>query len=116
MIVALIVHPDGITEARQLDPDLPTIQALVGGHIEAVSPADGDWHAYVNEEGVWQGLPANPQATALAIAAGWAPLPGDFLKGTAVFLGDGPDGTETHCPAPLLHAAIPALRHQPHPR
>ena len=116
MITALVIHPSGLSEARELDPELPNIQALVGGHIEAVSPAEGDWHAYVNEDGVYEGLPGNARATALAMAAGWVPLPGDYLKGVAVFLGDGPDGTEIDCPAPLLHAAVPALRHQPPPR
>lgn len=93
-INVLIVTPDGASELRPITPDLATLQGLVGGLIQPVrgylEDAEVAWTAYVNEEGKWEGAPFNPYATALATALGWpGTLAGDFLVGTAVFVGDG---------------------------
>ena len=84
-----------------LEPRLTVLNELVGGYIEAIHGPG--WHAYVNEEGKWMGLPVNLPATQFAGANGWNPY-GDHLVGTVVFLGSrGPD--EDSVPLSLVDAA-----------
>ena len=91
-VKALIVQPDGSKEYRDIEGDLDTLRSIVGGHIEFVFVTNGV-HAYVNEEGKLLDLRSNPEATRLAGLIPW-----DFICGTAVFLGDGPEGEEGDLP------------------
>lgn len=90
-----VITPDGSGIVMQADSSLYALQALVGGYIEDIFPSTGNvlgWHGYVNEDGKGQGAPANPYATEIALRLGWTPLPGDYLVGTVVFLGDAGEG------------------------
>lgn len=91
-------------EVENIDTDLQSLQKIVGGWIEAVSPVDGKWHAYVDEEGkIKDGMRFNPRATLLAHELGW-PM-GDIIYGPAVFLGDGRDGEEADVPGVVIATA-----------
>ena len=85
-ISAVIVDPDGTARKAQVEDNLGSYQAVVGGHIEAVC---GDVATiYVNEEGLLQSLPFNPRATEFAQAV---LRKGVMLVGPALILGP-PDG------------------------
>lgn len=97
--LALIIQPDGTTEAGRL-PANPlacstAIHQAIGGHFEAIG--QGGWVAYVaeDEREFPAGLARNCQADALARALGWHWVHGDYAKGVAVFLGrSGPDDAD----------------------
>ena len=81
-ISAVIVEPDGTARKAQIEDDLGSYQAVVGGYIEAVC---GDIATiYVNEEGLLQSLPFNPRATEFAQKVLGK---GVMLVGTALILG-----------------------------
>lgn len=73
-------------------PDLATLQAAVGGYIEAVDlpTADGEITLWVNEEGKLVDQPeVNHVATLIALPR----LGGDLVCGNVVFTGGvGPEG------------------------
>lgn len=101
---ALVVEPDGTGRIVDIDGTAESIRELIGGGwLEGVSGSlDYDWHAYVDEEGKLKNLPANYAATQIANSVGWPS--GDFLVGTAVFLGHiGPD--EADCPELIIEVA-----------
>ena len=100
----LVIWPDGNCGLIHEPADLNTMQGLVGGFIEPVSPAEGSWHAWINDEGKNEGLPVNPYATNLARKLGWVGVPGDELVGPVVFVGDSPDGNDVDVPAVVLEA------------
>lgn len=64
---------------EEIENELPTLQKLVGGYIEAVSTGQGIC-LVCNEEGKLNGLPAN------------FPIGNDVIAGTAVFVSYGNDG------------------------
>lgn len=108
-VSVLVVPASGEPDARTINPDLSTLQALVDGPIENVSPTRADyglWHAYCNEEGKLRNLPFNRRATDIAHFLGW-PI-GDVLCGTVVFLGEGEDGEEFDFPVEAA-AALSAM-------
>jgi hypothetical protein len=86
---------------EHLDPSLPALQNLVGGDIEAVTR--GDWHVYLNAEGMITNLPANLRAAQLMYDCG-LDLSG-VARGTAVFLGHGNHGEEADAPEHLIRLA-----------
>lgn len=92
-LTAVIVRTDGTVEKTQMKYDLKTMQGIVGGYIEAVSFPDAT--VYVNEEGLFQGLPRNERLLELV-----EPL---YLAGDAVILGK-PDsfGYDTDVPNHIL--------------
>lgn len=102
-VKALIV-PAGLGSAPRVESivgDLPTLQELIGGDIEAVT--FGESHVYINNEGKIHGLTANPRATFLILEAGVNFR--DMFAGTAVFLGTTDDGDEADVPANLIRIA-----------
>lgn len=101
MVHALIVGSDSRARFEEIDPDLPTLHGLVGGYITAIR-GDG-WHAYLNEEGLLEGLPPNIAGTAFARAMGWD-SPEPMLVGPMVFLGDA-DPDEADLPRWMVEAA-----------
>lgn len=88
MTKALVVYADGSSFIQSIEPDLRTLQKLVGGYIEGVRGDRPGWHAYCNEEGKLRGLPPNEMANDLAALLGWRGYSTDFLVGDVVFLGD----------------------------
>lgn len=99
-IIALEVRVDGTAEVKPIEPELETLQGIVGGYIEAVGPADGRWTAYVDEEGLLKGLPLNRRATVMARQLGAGDV---LLVGPAVFLGPADDeGYDTDVTAEVL--------------
>jgi len=91
--LALIIRPDGTATAGRLpgpgQPGATAIHDAIGGYFEGVSGPGADWVAYVaeDERHFPGGLLPNLQADAIARALGWDAFMGDYLKGTAVFLG-----------------------------
>ena len=63
------------------------ISKLVGGNLEGLAVADGNWCGYINKDGGGLGLPPNPMADAMARVLGYPFMHGDYLQGVAVFLG-----------------------------
>lgn len=105
---ALVIHPDGHAEVKRVNPDLPVLQAVVGGNIEGIYPRDsekfGDWHGYVDEDGKFKALDVNVVATRFAGMLGWMGYGMDVLCGPVILLGtDGPE--EADLPQPVIDAA-----------
>ncbi|KQR01146.1 hypothetical protein ASF72_13005 [Arthrobacter sp. Leaf141] len=101
MCNALII-PAQLTQPVRLesvDTDMPALQRLMSGNIEAISTRD--WHAYVSDEG--NRLPQNIRAEVLAREAG-VHLE-EVLNGTAVFLGHCSRGQEVDAPLRLIRLA-----------
>lgn len=99
-IQALVVQPTG-WQVTTMEPTLEGLQAAVGGCIEPVSPVeDGDWQAFVDEEGKNKHLPINLLATRLARQNGWPA--GDVLCGPAVFVGTTGRGDTLDAPRRFL--------------
>lgn len=82
----VIVDPDGTVREAEIENNLASFQAVVGGYIEAVCGNVAT--IYVNEEGLLQSLPFNPLATLFAQRILGAPV---HLVGTALIVGP-PDG------------------------
>lgn len=78
--------------AQTFEPGLKAFQSIVGGYIELVRASD-TVGLLVNEEGKFGDYRQNIGAHILAQKFGLALHPGDFIAGTAVFVGldDGPD-------------------------
>jgi hypothetical protein len=68
----------------------------VGGNLEGLAVAGGDWCGYINEDGGGLGLPPNPLADAMARVLRYPFMHGDYLKGVAVFLGVTPGDPIEH--------------------
>lgn len=95
-VAALIIQPDGTAEIRDIEPSLQNMNALVGGYLTAIAPATdryGNWHAYLDEEGLLKGVEPNPMGTAFARAVGWKGAD-SMLVGPMVFLGTGGTGED----------------------
>jgi len=108
-IRVLVVEPDATCRIETINGDWQSIKSLIGGWLEAVSGVMGHWIAYGDEEGNLKGLPQNPLATGIIMAADGAPVP---PVGTVVFVGmtyvGGEDGyTEADCPRELIELAFP---------
>ena len=106
-VAALIIRPDGTAEVRDIEPDLRTLNDLVGGYLTAIRPSTdefGGWHAYLDEEGLPKGVAPNPAGTAFARSIGWAG-PDPMLVGPIVFLGDA-DPDEADVPPEVVGAAV----------
>jgi hypothetical protein len=106
-VLACVITPGEDPVVEVITADLPALQGLVGGGIEVIGPQVGNllgWHAYIHGEGKFEELPENSQASALAVALGWVPFMGDYLVGTVVFVGDGPDGEEADLPLAIVQA------------
>lgn len=100
---ALII-PARITEPVRVEPieaGLENLQDLVEGGIESVTR--GDWHVYLNAEGMIRNLPLNLRAAQLMYDCG-LDLAG-AARGQAVFLGDDEHGRDADVPQHLLRRA-----------
>lgn len=109
-VKAVVIEEDGTVEVRQVKTDLESMNALVGGYLEAVT-GNGPWHAYVDEEGKYKNLPVNYVANLVLTRLGWPGISlGDFVVGRVVILGDdGPD--EADVPEDVAAVALNAHRH-----
>lgn len=78
-IRVLVVEPMKLPQLRVIPNSLDSLQALVGGYIEVVSPFPGDSAVLVcNEEGKLLGLPLNRS------------VGDDIIAGTFVIVGSDP--------------------------
>jgi hypothetical protein len=76
--------------------DLPTMQALVGGYIEAVGRGL-DWVGYADEDGKIKNKPYNPRAThAMAFMSGHNP--NDPIAGDVIVVGVDKGGVSANIP------------------
>src|ERR1700761_7154635 len=98
--LALVIHPSGRGSLARLSGFAPVaaqvISELVGGNLEGLAVAGGDWCGYINEDGGGLGLPPNPVADAMARVLGYPFVHGDYLQGVAVFLGVEPGKPDEH--------------------
>jgi Domain of unknown function (DUF3846) len=82
--MAIVIPPSGVRyeqlPANGRTFELPELQALVGGYLEALRIGDGRW-LFINEDGKGLDLPVNPAATALMRQR---IFPEDYIVGTAV--------------------------------
>jgi hypothetical protein len=78
---------EGDITAIDIEPDIKTLQGIVGGYIEAVPVVRHHAHLYVNEDGLRLNLPYNRLASCLV---------GRPIVGDAIVLGsqDAPDEAE----------------------
>lgn len=70
-IYTALIIPARVSEpvrVEPIEPGLRTLQGLVGGDIEAVTR--GDWHVYLNAEGVVACIPLNLRAAQLMYDCG----------------------------------------------
>lgn len=94
----MLVVPTGTTAA--LLHELPAsagyaaheLGELVGGDLGVIATAGSDWLAYINDSGIRLGLRLNPHADAMVRTLGYPFQMGDYVKGTAVFMGRADDG------------------------
>lgn len=84
-----------------IETTLKNLQELVNGGIESVTR--GDWHVYLNAEGVIKDLPPNVRAAQLMYDCG-LDLAG-AARGPAVFLGNDDHGGEQDVPDHLVRRA-----------
>jgi hypothetical protein len=70
----------------------------VGGFIEYLYLSEGT-HAYIDEEGKLKGLQPNPRATELFAHR---LLPGDYIVGPMLLLGDDGEGSEADVPQEMI--------------
>lgn len=85
-IIALVIPAEGDAHLLRVTPDLPSLQALVGGYLEEVRlPYHGV--LYCNEEGKFEGLPANRHATVLARHLNAGLAAGDIIVGDTLVVG-----------------------------
>lgn len=91
-------------EAREIEPSLDQMQALVGGWLEVVDVLEPLGSMYLNEEGKLRRLPLNQRATALIQRHNAMLL--DVIVGDA-FVSGPPDreGQDTDCPLEYLGLA-----------
>jgi hypothetical protein len=83
----VLVTPSDLPKVVECDGKLASIQALLGGgYIECVQFLNGA-SAYVDEDGIGKGLPANALATQLMQKLGPGLLPGDYIKGNFLVVG-----------------------------
>jgi hypothetical protein len=111
--LALVIQPSGTTTAERLPANpaaaVAQLNQIIGGHYEAISGQNAAhvvWIAYVLEDDrdAPAGYGPNPKADAIARQLGWQPVPGDYVKGVAVFFGrNGVD--EADCPSAVLALA-----------
>lgn len=105
-VKVLVIPAEGNAKLRTIEPKLDRLrEALGGGWLEGVTYHGG--HAYCDEEGKFKGLPVNVAATELAHDLGWPE--GDYLTGTVIFLGNGPDGTEADVSEDVIRKAAQRL-------
>lgn len=100
---ALIV-PARVSEPVRIEilkPDMRTLRSLVGGEIQSV--ARGDWHVFLNAEGVIADLPPNLRAVQLMLDCGLDLA--DVARGTAVFFGQDDHGEESDVPGHMVRRA-----------
>ncbi|MGO4186489.1 DUF3846 domain-containing protein [Pseudarthrobacter sp. TAF60_1] len=103
MFTALII-PARIAEPVRIEPieaTLKNLQELVDGDIESITR--GDWHVYLNAEGMIRNLPSNLRAAQLTYDRG-LDLAGAG-RGCAVFLGNDGRSGESDVPAHLVRRA-----------
>lgn len=88
---AIVVQPDGTVEVKSLAGYNDIKAELNDGWLELVPVGGDQFVLYVDEDGISKGLPRNQVATD-AVTKMLAKLergllPGDYIKGPAVFIG-----------------------------
>ena len=103
MFTALIipVRTGEPVRVAPVEASLKNLQELVEGDIESITR--GDWHVYLNAEGVIRDLPLNLRATQLTYDRG-LDLAG-AARGCAVFLGTDGHRGEMDVPDHLVRRA-----------
>jgi hypothetical protein len=103
-IFTALIIPARTAQPVRVEPieaTLKNLQELVAGDIECITR--GDWHVYLNAEGVIRNLPLNLRAAQLTYDRG-LDLAG-AARGCAVFLGNDEHRGETDVPEHLVRRA-----------
>jgi hypothetical protein len=107
--VALVVLPgkdDAEVMRLPADPAMfaEVVRGILGGPLESLGVAGGDWGGYCNSHYLRQGLPANHHGDALVRSLGYPFALGEYLHGPLVLTGREADH-ETDVPLLLLDLA-----------
>jgi hypothetical protein len=107
---ALIIPVHGPPKWADVNPDLDSLQGIVGGYIETVG-LGAEAHIYIDEEGKLKGKEVNRLATQMVEhhCPGFAGR--DVIVGDAVALGMTDEGDEADAP-PDVYTLAYALRIQ----
>lgn len=103
-MLACIIEVDSDESVRieHVEPDLETLQTVVGGYLEVVLINSlSTVHGYVNEDGIRLNLPLNVLASRLA---------GTQILGNMIILGNGANGEEADCPDTIYALLINFLQ------
>lgn len=104
---AVVVTPTSI-ELK----DVADLRAVIGGYLESLSVGE-NFICFIDEDGKVKGLPVNEYATSLIVAMlhvrGRCLLPGDYIVGTAVFVGMSGEN-EGDIPESVIDEYFPELK------
>lgn len=102
-VKAIIIPADSTRDisCTRIEPNLTTLQNLVGGYIEGVTRNGAV--AYMHEEGKLAGLQANPRATAFMLDQCMI-FAFDLVVGDVILLGTNAEGEEQDVPAQMATA------------
>ena len=97
------ITTDGTATVESVQRSGDVYRGIVGGWIERVTLPAPFGALYLNEEGKLSGLAPNPVAERVLLGAGANLLPGDYLAGSAFFVGPVNDaGSDTDVTPALL--------------
>lgn len=108
----VVIYPGQAPILKEVD-GYKGLVAEVGGYIELVGVGE-DFSCYVNEDGIALGLSRNEAATKVVTNmldnVGRSLLPGDYIKGAAVFCGASENGEDTDIPDNVVDTYFADLR------
>ena len=92
-MLAYVIPTDASPQLQAVGEDLSSLQAEVGGYLQAIAIPDErspiELVALMNEEGTVYDLPPNPTATRLIYPL---LIPGDYIAGTMLIVGADDEG------------------------
>lgn len=111
---AVVLHPNKQPELHDFQGDGydGIKQALAEGHLEVLCLRH-DVVCYIDEDGKAKNLERNIHATfvveLMLLQDGRQMLPGDYISGTAVFIGATADGEEADLPEDVIRMHFPSV-------
>lgn len=98
-MLAYVIEAGSSPQLKAVGEDLPSLQAEVGGQLEAIQIPDErsplPLTALINEDGKGMALPPNATATRLIYPL---LLPGDYIVGTMLIVGSDNEGNFVSLP------------------
>ena len=90
---AIAIRVDGTIKNVEMDSDLASLQAAVGGYIQHLQMTR-KVHAYIDEEGKMKGKAVNGMATMLCRKLEIGLMPGDMIVGDMFLFGTDHEGSK----------------------